>query len=124
MDRLQVTSGVWPAVAAGPPATVLGATAVALAILSLMLGACATVGHDFPTDRVSQIHQGQTTQEEIRALFGEPWRTGIEDGRRTWTYAKYRYKLFGQVSTTDLVLRFDDQGKVVSYTFNTTERDR
>ena len=124
MDRLQTMSGAWPAVSRRPPATVLLATVLGLAILSLMLGACATVGHDFPTDCVSQIRQGQTTQEEIRALFGEPWRTGIEDGQRTWTYAKYRYKLFGQVSTTDLVLRFDELGKVVSYTFNTTERER
>jgi hypothetical protein len=54
-------------------------------------------------------------------MFGSPWRVGIEDGRRTWTYGKYRYRLFSETSTQDLVVRFDDKGIVVSYTFNTTE---
>ena len=58
------------------------------------------------------------------SVFGEPWRVGIEDGQRTWTYGKYRYRLFGQASTQDLVVRFDGQGRVVSYTFNTTEHDQ
>lgn len=88
--------------------------------LALLLGACATVGHDFPVERVTDIRLHQTTQAEVRAMFGEPWRTGLEDGQVTWTYGKYRYALFSQASTTDLVLRFDDQGKVVSYSFNTT----
>jgi len=89
--------------------------------LALALGACATVGHDFPVERVTDIRLHQTTQAEVRAMFGEPWRTGLEDGQVTWTYGKYRYALFSQASTTDLVLRFDAEGKVVSYSFNTTE---
>ncbi len=48
-------------------------------------------------------------------------RVGIEDGLRTWTYGRYRYRLFGRARTEDLVLRFDAQGVVASYTFNTTE---
>jgi hypothetical protein len=103
----------------GPAAAALPALG-----LALLLGACATVGHDFPVERVTDIRLHQTTQEEIRGMFGEPWRTGLDDGQRTWTYGKYRYKLFGQASTTDLVLRFDDQGRVVSYTFNTTEGEK
>jgi hypothetical protein len=89
--------------------------------LALLIGACATVGHDFPVERVPEIRLHQTTQDEIRGMFGEPWRTGLDDGQVTWTYGKYRYALFSQASTTDLVLRFDADGKVVSYTFNTTE---
>lgn len=85
---------------------------------------CATVGREFPVDRVGEIRMQQTTQEEIRAMFGEPWRVGVEDGRLTWTYGRYRYRLFGQPSTQDLVLRFDDRGIVVSYTFNTTEHEQ
>jgi len=89
--------------------------------LALLIGACATVGHDFAVERVSEIRLHQTTQDEVRSMFGEPWRTGLDDGQVTWTYGKYRYALFSQASTTDLVLRFDAEGKVVSYTFNTTE---
>ena len=102
--------------------------AAALLVLAItlpvagLLGGCATVGHDFPTGRVADIRLNETTQVQIRAMFGEPWRTGIEDGRPTWTYGKYRYKLFGQAETEDLVIRFDEQGRVASYTFNTTKR--
>ena len=45
-------------------------------------------------------------------------RTGIDDGRPTWTYGYYRYALLGEARTRDLVVRFDDSGRVASYTFN------
>lgn len=94
----------------------------ASALLALLFVlACATVGHDFPSDRVRQVRIGETTRERVHELFGDPWRTGIEDGMPTWTYARYRYALFGDEQTKDLVLRFDELGVVRSYTFNTTE---
>ena len=68
-----------------------------------------------------EIRIGETTQSEIRSMFGEPWRTGLDDGQRTWTYGRYRYGLFSEPSTTDLVIRFDSGGVVVSYSFSTTE---
>jgi hypothetical protein len=92
--------------------------------LALLLGAgCATVGRDFPVAAVANILIGETDRDEIRAAFGPPWRVGIEDGQTTWTYGKYRYRLFGERSTTDLVVRFDDRGIVRSYSFSTTEHD-
>ena len=100
-----------------------GARAIVLGIacLSLFLAACATVGRDFETARVADIKIGKTTQEDIEKMFGKPWRTGIEDGLRTWTYGKYHYSAFGKTSTRDLVVRFDKYNVVASYTFNTTE---
>jgi hypothetical protein len=87
----------------------------------LFLASCATVGRDFPSDRVSEIQIHQTTRDAIRSMFGPPWRVGIEDGQQTWTYGRYHYRLIGETSTKDLVVRFDKQGIVVSYSFNTTE---
>lgn len=92
-------------------------------VLVMGLSSCATVGREFPESEVSKIRIGQTTQEQVREMFGSPWRTGLEDGHPTWTYGKYRYRLFGQASTKDLVIRFDDNGVVTSYTFNTTEHE-
>ena len=89
-----------------------------LGVCALALSACLTVGREFPTDDVGQIQIGQTTRDEVHRMFGEPWRTGLEDGRRTWTYGHYKYKLFGTTETRDLVVRFDAKGVVVSYTFN------
>jgi len=98
------------------PAFVVGVTC-----LSFLLPACANVGREFPTARVSEIQVGKTTQAGVEAMFGKPWRVGMEDGQRTWTYGKYRYSLVGQSNTKDLVVRFDKNNVVSSYTFSTTE---
>ncbi len=90
-----------------------------ITLLSIM--ACATAGRDFPSTRVPDIETGKTTKNEIRSVFGSPWRVGLEDGEQTWTYGRYRYKLFGSSSTKDLVVRFNDQNIVSSYSFNTTD---
>ena len=89
-----------------------------LALAVTCLAGCLTVGRDFPVDKVGEIAIGKTTRDDVHRLFGDPWRTGIEDGRRTWTYGHYRYKLVGTTETRDLVVRFDPNGVVSSYTFN------
>ncbi len=88
---------------------------------SALLSACLTVGKSFPDYAVPDIKIGKTTESEIRKLFGPPWRTGMDGGERTWTYGHYRYSLFGEAKTEDLVIRFDKDGVVSSYTFNTTD---
>ena len=85
-----------------------------------ILCSCASVGREFPVSTVPQIHIGTTTQDQIRTMFGEPWRTGVENGNRTWTYGDYHYRLLGESSTTDLVVRFNDKNVVETYTFSTT----
>lgn len=90
----------------------------------LLTSGCATVGHEFPTAPVSSIRIGQTTQSDIYTTFGTPWRTGIENGMKTWTYGNYYYSLFSDGSTEDLVIRFDKSGVVASFVFNTTKRSK
>lgn len=92
-----------------------------LSVLFLLSYGCANVGHDFPDDLVTRIKIHETTRDQIRSMFGAPWRVGLEDGQQTWTYGRYRYSLFKDASTKDMVIRFDRQGIVSSYTFNTTE---
>ncbi|NMT62667.1 outer membrane protein assembly factor BamE domain-containing protein [Marinobacter orientalis] len=94
---------------------------ITLFVLSVVVAGCATVGEDFATHNVDQIEIGETTRAEIQEMFGEPWRTGVEDGKRTWTYGKYRWSAFGDAETTDLVVRFNQDGTVSSYVYNTTE---
>ena len=92
-----------------------------LAILILFFSGCATIGKDFPASKVSEIEIGITTQNEIHTMFGSPWRIGIEDGQRTWTYGNYSYGLFVEKKAKDLVIRFNEKNVVASYTFSTTE---
>ncbi len=90
-------------------------------IAATQLTGCFTVGQEFAATRVPEIKIGQTTKKDISDMFGTPWRTGMEDGRPTWTYGIYQYSLFG-TDTQDLLIRFDPQGVVRSYTFSSTRK--
>lgn len=91
-------------------------TLLLLVALGLPLSGCTpTVGKAFPYYKVRDIEVEKTTQAEIRQMFGDPWRTGLENGQRTWTYGEYGVNL-----SRDLVIRFDDQKLVKSYSFSST----
>ncbi len=99
----------------------LGGLAV---MIILLTSGCATVGHEFPASQVSTIKIGETTQNDIYTTFGSPWRTGLDNGMKTWTYGNYHYSLFSDGSTEDLVIKFDKRGIVASFVFNTTKRSK
>jgi hypothetical protein len=101
----------------------IAAVAAAALAAAAFSGGCASIGSEFPAERVSEIEIGRTTRSEIVSIFGNPWRTGIEDGQVKWTYGRYRVSLFGGGRAKDLAVRFDDKGVVTSYSFNTTEPD-
>ncbi|WP_114417627.1 outer membrane protein assembly factor BamE domain-containing protein [Marinospirillum perlucidum] len=88
--------------------------------LVLLLDGCATVGQPYAEHKVNQLEVGETTRSEVEELFGAPWRVGLESGQQTWTYGYYRYSLFSDAQTSDLVVRYDEEGKVASYTYNRT----
>jgi len=91
-------------------------TALLALMLSLPFAGCMpSMGKPFPVNQVRQIEIGKTTRTDIRQMFGAPWRTGIEDGYKTWTYGEYTFKL-----TRDLVIRFDEQDVVKSYSFSSS----
>lgn len=85
---------------------------------------CASMGYEFPAGQVQSIRIGETTQNDIYATFGTPWRTGIENGLKTWTYGNYRYSAFSESETEDLVIKFDKRNIVSSYTYNSTKRGK
>jgi len=91
----------------------------ALVLISVLTAGCATVGRDFNSTGLSWIFAGQTGKGEILEKLGEPFRVGIDSGDPTWTYGYYRYRVFGESLTKDLVIRFDPEGKVRSFTLNT-----
>lgn len=93
-----------------------------LLLLASQLTACFTVGQEFAGSRVPEIKIGQSSKQDVESIFGEPWRRGAEDGKSTWTYGIYKYYLFGPADTQDLLIRFDNQGIVRSYTFGSTRK--
>lgn len=91
-------------------------TLMLLVVLSLPVISCMpSTGQPFPVKHVRQIEINKTTQAEIRQMFGNPWRTGLENGKRTWTYGEYSMHY-----SRDLVIRFDDQNVVKSYSFSSS----
>ncbi len=93
-------------------------------LLALCAGlGCVSVGADFPAAPIGDLVVGETTQSQAQREFGAPWRTGVEDGRRTWTYGHYRYSLFGGAYARDLVLKWNERDVLASYTYATTEPD-
>lgn len=98
------------------PRRFAGVFALALAVTGTV--GCATVGREFPAERVIEIRIDQTTKTDLLAHFGRPYRRGIEDGDSTWTYVYYRLQLLGgQTRARDLYIRFADE-TVNSYTYN------
>ena len=53
-------------------------------------------------------------------MFGKPWRMGMENGVEMWTYGRYTYRIVGETDTKDLIIKFENDGRVKSYTFNKT----
>ena len=92
-------------------------TSIALLVaLLLPCSACTPMaGQPFPVAQVPNIEAGTTTKVEIQQMFGEPWRTGLENGFKTWTYGEYTLK-----NSRDLLIRFDETGKVKSYSFSSS----
>ena len=88
-------------------------------LCGLLLAGCVSAGKDFNVRMVRQIQVHQTTRAQIEEMFGPPWRTGIEDGKQTWSYGYYKYGV-GDTLSRDLTVRFAPNGTVASYTFNSS----
>ena len=96
---------------------------IVILTMIIFVSGCITLGKDFPEAKVSSITIGVTTKNEIRMLFGSPWLSGVQDGKPAWTYGSYNYSLFGERKAKDLVVQFDDRGKVSSFTYSTTDHN-
>lgn len=95
----------------------------ALVLLAATLLGCATVGRNFDATSLGWLHPGETTRQELLANLGQPLRVGSDSGDSTWTYGYYQYRLVGDSNNKDLVVRFLPDGKVKSFTLNTTFPD-
>lgn len=81
---------------------------------------CITMGQPFRVSQVPLIQQGKTTGKDLRGMFGEPYRAGIDDGDPTETWVNYHFSLFGEQKTRDLYVKYNKDGTVKSYTLNSS----
>ncbi len=95
----------------------------ALAFVAALAAGCSyavNVGKPFNASAVKTILIGKTSQKDIQQIFGNPYMTGTKDGDPTWTYLDFRYPITGGGTSTasDLYIRFNSSGTVVSYSYN------
>lgn len=90
---------------------------VAAAALALVLDGCAlSFGRNFPSPAPDTIRVGVTTKEDLRRVFGEPYRVGLDSGDPTWSWF-YAEQSAGGEATKDFTVRFNRDGTVKSYAF-------
>lgn len=105
---------------------------VVAVLLAIGLSACATHGQKIDNDSVSQIKKGQTSEQQVVEMFGEPASTGFSsDGSKnlTFSYASAQANpasfipfigfLFSGVDSESqyLYVTVDKNGKVKDYTY-------
>ena len=89
-------------------------------ILALASTGCITVGRPFPHDQLTALRPG-VPMTEVKAQFGEPVRTGVDDGALSWTYLHLNASILGEFSGRDLLIKFDGKKRVVSYSYHTSD---
>ena len=78
---------------------------------------CIYYGRDFPVTPVREIQNNVTTQRELFANFGEPDRRGVENGYEVWIYSYQYYELAQLRASKELVVVFNRDNTVRSYSY-------
>ena len=82
---------------------------------------CGTAGKNFDESLYKNITVGTTTHKEIQAMFGAPFKKGIQNGYTVWTYEYNFYNSLGNDITKDMVIIFDRRGVVKSHQMMTNQ---
>jgi hypothetical protein len=94
-----------------------------LIILIVGLTGCANIGKPFQFKGPKSIILGKTSKKEIEKDYGDPFRVGYENGKEKWTYGQYQYKVFGDSTTRDLAITFDQNDLVTDYVYSSSEAE-
>tara|TARA_B000000460_G_scaffold11433_1_gene8222 strand:- start:243 stop:554 length:312 start_codon:yes stop_codon:yes gene_type:complete len=83
----------------------------------LLPGGCGTAGKSFNASKIGSIVNGTTTRLDIKKIFGEPFKTGIQNGQPIWVYEDHHYSIISNDSSKDLIIIFGPNGVVQSHQF-------
>ena len=87
----------------------------------LISNGCGTVGKSFNTSKVESIVNGITTRSDIKKMFGEPFKIGLQNGQPIWVYEDNYYSIIREETSKDLIIIFRPDGIVQSYQFMSSE---
>jgi len=88
-------------------------------IMFLVASGCVVRGQNFPSD-TAWIEVDQTRQQHVRTRMGDPFSVGRTNTGPSWTYGYYRHTLLGNSFTKELILRWNEDGTVRSYSFTSS----
>ena len=93
-----------------------------LLLASLLFIGCGTTGKNFNESLYTNIVVGTTTHKEIQAMFGSPFKKGVQNGYKTWTYEYNFYNALGNNITKDIIVVFTKSGVVKSHQMMTNQQ--
>ena len=83
--------------------------------LALFWFGCGSVGKNFDESLYTKIAKGTTNKNDIKAMFGNPFKKGIQNGSPVWTYEYNYVNAFGTDIIKDMIIVFDKNGLVKSH---------
>ena len=83
----------------------------------LISNGCGTIGKNFNTSKIESIVNGITTRSDIKKMFGEPFKIGIQNGQPIWVYEDHHYSIINNDTSKDLIIIFSPDGTVQSHQF-------
>ena len=92
-----------------------------LLLASLFFIGCGTTGKNFNESLHKNIVVGTTTHKEIQAMFGPPFKKGVQNGSKIWTYEYNAYNSLNKDITKDMVIVFTPSGVVKSHQMMTNQ---
>jgi hypothetical protein len=84
-------------------------------ILAIFFSGCGTAGKNFDESLYGNIVKGTTTHKEVQAMFGTPFKKGIQNGYPVWTYEYNHVNTFGSDIIKDMIIVFEKNGVVKSH---------
>ncbi len=87
---------------------------------------CATtpykIGREFDIGKITDLKIGVTTEKEVLLYFGEPYRKGLHNGSKVYTYVNENLFIESDKEVrkegNTLVIEFDKNGFVKNYYLN------
>ena len=94
---------------------------IILLVSLLFVYGCGSTGKNFNESLYNNIISGTTTHKEIQAMFGPPFKKGVQNGSKIWTYEYNAYNSLGNDITKDIVVVFTPSGVVKSHQMMTNQ---
>ncbi|HEX9747343.1 MAG TPA: hypothetical protein VGB86_02940 [Methylomirabilota bacterium] len=96
---------------------------VCLVALGLFAGCLSVkIGRAFPSPDAHWIVSGKSDRWGLQRMLGEPYQVGFENGDPTWRWLYVQRDAGGAVSK-DLIVRFNADGVVKTYSFTSNFPD-